>query len=77
MGWFLGPLLAAFIVAWIGVGAVSQLTQSFGVQTTTFLGTFTAVFTGGSMKKKNKTVKKFRPQVMSLRKRVDSKLKLK
>lgn len=72
MAWILGPGIAAFVIAWMAVGAVGQFTSNYAVSSTTFLGTFTAIFTGGAMKKKNKTVKKYRPQVMSLKKSVDS-----
>lgn len=74
MAWILGPFLAAFVTAWLAVGAVQQLWTDAhdAVDDVTFLSIFTAVFTGGAMKKKKKTVKKFRPQVMSLRKNVDS-----
>lgn len=70
MAWILGPFLAAFVVAWMGVGAVQQLWSDAheAVDDFTFLSIFTAVFTAGAMKKKKKTVRKFRPQVMSLRK---------
>lgn len=74
MAWILGPFLSAFVIAWLGVGILQQLWADAhdAVDDFTFLSLFTAVFTAGAMKKKKKTVKKYRPQVMSLRKRVDS-----
>ena len=74
MAWILGPFLAAFVIAWMAVGAVQQFWTDAheAVDDVTFLSIFTTVFTAGAMKKKKKTLKKLRPQVMSLRKNVGS-----
>jgi len=75
MGWLIGPFFAAFVVAWLAIGALQAAWSDANeaVKGTAFIGLFTSVFTAGATKKKNKTSKKYRPQVMSLRKRVDSK----
>ena len=74
MAWILGPLLTAFVIAWLGVGAVQTLWRDAhdAVEDVTVRRLFTAVFTAGATKKKKKTIKKYRPQVMNLRKKVDS-----